>query len=365
MIDVEKVVAAAESDAAQWDRDGLPDEMITLAAQTGLLGADRSVTFGGAGVDSRALGRIAATLGECCTSLRSLVTVHGMVAAALDRWGTAEQRRDWLPRLTAGEVVAALAATESGAGTDLAGVATTFEDDAADRLVSGHKLWVTFGQVADVFLVLGAAAGGLCAALVERDRPGISVEPIEGQLGMRGARLAHIRFDRVRIPVAQLIAPPGFGLSHVIGTALDHGRFTVAWGSVGIARACLADAAAHAATRVQSGTALAEHQLIRATLGRCWVDVEGAQAMCERATDDRIAGSPHALIATIAAKYAASRAAAAVSERAVQVLGAAGCAPDSRVGRFYRDAKVMQIIEGTQEVAEVTIGERVLRGARW
>lgn len=107
---------AAESDAAQWDRACLPDEMITLTARTGLLGADRPVTFGGAGRDARELGRIAATLGEHCTSLRSLVTVHGMVAAALDRWGTAAQRRDWLPRLTAGEVVAALAATEAGVG---------------------------------------------------------------------------------------------------------------------------------------------------------------------------------------------------------------------------------------------------------
>ncbi|WP_280356205.1 acyl-CoA dehydrogenase family protein [Nocardia otitidiscaviarum] len=190
------------------------------------------------------------------------------------------------------------------------------------------------------------------------------MEPADSGLGLRGARLATIRFDRVRVPATQLIAPPGFGLSHVIGTALDHGRYTVAWGCVGLARACLDDAAAHAATRVQGGTALADHQLIRATLGRGWADVEGARALCERAADARIAGSPAALIATITAKYAAAAAAATVSERAVQVLGAAGCAPDGRVGRFYRDAKVMQIIEGAQEVAEVTMGEHVVRGAR-
>ncbi|RDI53345.1 acyl-CoA dehydrogenase family protein [Nocardia mexicana] len=365
MIDVDKLVAAAESDAAQWDRTGLPGEVISLAARTGVLGADRPATFGGAGLDARELGRMTATLGERCTSLRSLVTVHGMAAAALDRWGTAEQREDWLPRLTEGEAVAALAATEAGAGTELAAVATTFETAGPDRLVSGHKLWVTFGQVADVFLVLGGSGDGLCAALVDRDRPGVTVEPVENPLGLRGARLAHVRFDRVRIPAAQLLAPPGFGLSHVVGTALDHGRFTVAWGCVGLARACLADAAAHAATRVQGDTALARHQSVRATLGRCWVEVEGAQALCERAAGQRVAGSPDSIIATVTAKYAAADAAAMVSDRAVQLLGSAGCAPDSRVGRFYRDAKVMQIIEGAQEVAEVTIGEHVLRGARW
>ncbi|MFC9997515.1 acyl-CoA dehydrogenase family protein [Nocardia sp. NPDC127526] len=364
MIEVGKLVAAAESEAARWDREGLPAEMIALAGESGLLGADRSVAFGGRGLDALELGRLAATVGQVCTSLRSLLTVHGMVAAAVDRWGTGEQRNAWLPRLTSGETVAALAATEAGAGTELAGVATTFEVDGADRLVSGTKLWVTFGQVAGVFLVLGRSDGGLCAALVERDRPGVRVEPVESGIGLHGARLATVRFDRVRIPVAQLIAPPGFGLSHVVGTALDHGRFTVAWGCAGLARACLEDAAAHAATRTQGGAALAGHQLIRAALGRGWVDVEGAQAMCERAAASRIAGSPQALIDTIAAKYAAAAAAATVSERAVQVLGAAGCAPDSRVGRFYRDAKVMQIIEGAQEVAEVTMGEHVLRGVR-
>ncbi|MBF6177821.1 acyl-CoA dehydrogenase family protein [Nocardia otitidiscaviarum] len=380
MIAVDDLVRAAAVDGARWDRDGLPDAMVERAARAGVLGADRPVAFGGAGCDARELGELAATLGHACTSLRSLLTVHGMVAAAVDRWGTAAQRGEWLPRLTSGELIAALAATEAGAGTELSAVATTFAPDGQDFLVTGTKLWVTFGQRADVYLVLGkvggspdsasgptapgSAPGGLCAALVDRHRPGVAVEPADSGLGLRGARLATIRFDRVRIPATQLIAPPGFGLSHVIGTALDHGRYTVAWGCVGLARACLDDAAAHAATRVQGGTALAEHQLIRAMLGRGWADVEGARALCERAADARIAGSPAALIATITAKYAAAAAAATVSERAVQVLGAAGCAPDGRVGRFYRDAKVMQIIEGAQEVAEVTMGEHVVRGAR-
>lgn len=364
MIDADELVKAATSNAAHWDRDGLPDEMIALAGRSGLLGADRAAAVGGAGLDARELGRLAARLGYACTSLRSLLTVHAMVASAVDRWGTAAQRQEWLPRLTAGDFIAALAATEAGAGTELSAVATTFEPDGTDFLVSGTKVWVTFGQRADVYLVLGRTPVGLCAALVDRDRPGVSVESAESGLGLRGARLANIRFDRVRIPVTQLIAPPGFGLSHVIGTALDHGRYTVAWGCVGLARACLDDAAAHAATRVQGGTALAGHQLIRASLGRSFANVEGAQALCEHAADLRIAGSPEALIATITAKYGAAEIAAAVSERAVQVLGAAGCAPDSRVGRFYRDAKVMHIIEGAQEVAEVTMGEHVLRGAR-
>ncbi|MFD9637448.1 acyl-CoA dehydrogenase family protein, partial [Streptomyces violascens] len=109
--------------------------------------------------------------------------------------------------------------------------------------MSGRKRWVTFGAVADVFLVLGTYEGKPAAVLVDADRAGVEREPVNGQLGMRGARIAHLSFDHVRVPRRQLVAPPGLGLSHVAGTALDHGRFTVAWGCVGMAEACVEDAA--------------------------------------------------------------------------------------------------------------------------
>lgn len=364
MIDIDGLVSAARSDAAAWDHSGLPDSVVAEAARVGLLGPDRPTERGGRGLDQSELGAVAASLGAVCTSLRGLLTVGAMVAAAVDRWGNAKQRATWVPRLAAGEVVAGLAATEETAGTDLAAVTTEFEADGTGMRVSGQKRWVSFGSIADVLLVLGRCRAGLRAALVTTDQPGVRVDPVADQLGMRGARIAHVALDGAYVDSEQLIAPPGFGLTHVVGTALDHGRYAVAWGGVGMARACLDDAAHHALHRTGTGGSLAEHEKIRAALGRGWVEIEAARGLCERAASQRAAGDPGALTATIAAKYAAADAAAELSSRAVQVLGAAGCAPTSRAGRFFRDAKIMQIIEGSRDIAELSLGDHVLREAR-
>ncbi|MEV0245282.1 acyl-CoA dehydrogenase family protein [Nocardia sp. NPDC050712] len=362
MSELETVLAEAVTAASGWDRAGLPRTAALGLARATVLGSDRAEQYGGRGSDAHELGLVASELGAVCTSLRSLFTVQGMVAATVDRWGTAAQRSTWLPAFTSGELIAGLAATEAAAGSDLSGIEARFTG-STELALSGRKLWITFGAMADVLLVAGRSADGPVAALVPTDQPGVVVEPVVDQLGMRGTRLAHVTFDRARVPAENVLARPGFGVSHVLGTALDHGRYTIAWGCVGMARACLTDAAAHARDRVQGGAALGEHQAVRAMLGRSWVEVESARALCVRAAGQRVARDPAALLGTIAAKYAAAAAAGAVSERAVQILGAAGCAPDSRAGRFFRDAKIMQIIEGAREVAEQDIGEFVLRTA--
>ncbi|MFD9903814.1 acyl-CoA dehydrogenase family protein [Streptomyces sp. NPDC059063] len=353
---------SVREDAAGWDARGeLPADVRLAAARAGLFGADLPARYGGLGATPAQLGEACARVGGVCSALRGLVTVQSMVGAALLRWGTAEQRERWLPALTRGEVLAAFAATESEAGSDLAAVTTRVDEQDDAYTVTGEKRWITFGEVADVFLVLGRAGGRPAAVLVEADRPGVEREPVRGQLGMRAAQLAHVRFDRVRVPRENAVAPPGFGLSHVVGTALDHGRFTVAWGCVGMAEACLHAAAAHAVRRDQQGVVLAEHQLVRSLLGRAAVDSRAARELCLRAARLREAGDPDAIAETVAAKYAAARAATSVSADAVQILGAAGCAPDSLVGRCYRDAKVMEIIEGSAQVSELHIADHLLR----
>jgi alkylation response protein AidB-like acyl-CoA dehydrogenase len=349
-------------DAARWDAAGeLPPDVVPTMAAAGLLGSDLPTRHGGPAGTPLELGLLCARLGGVCTALRSLVTVQGMVAAALLRWGTEEQRHRWLPALAAGDSLAGFAATEPGAGTDLGAVAGTLHDDGPDLVLRADKRWVTFGQRATVFLVLARLDGLLTTVLVDADRPGVVREPVRGQLGLRAAHLAHVRFDDVRVPRANLVAPPGYGLSHVVGTALDHGRFTVAWGCAGMATACLEYATAHAAGRTQGGVRLADHELVRARLGRALVTTLAARELCARATRSRQDRSPDAIADTMIAKYAAAAAAATVSQDAVQVHGAAGCAPDSPVGRFFRDAKVMQIIEGAEQVGEVHIGDHALR----
>jgi methoxymalonate biosynthesis protein len=265
--------------------------------------------------------------------------------------------------LARGDVIAGFAATEPGAGTDLSAVATRVDQAGGGLSVSGRKVWVTFGEIADVFLVLGLERGLPVAVLVEADRPGVHRTVVRDQLGLRAARLAEVRFDDVRVPERNRVAPAGFGLSHVVATALDHGRLTVAYGCAGMAEACLDDAVVHASTRTQASVRLSEHQVVRAQLGRSLAAVSAAHQLCDRAARSREERSPDAIADTFMAKYVAARCAATVSADAVQTMGAAGCAPTSRVARFYRDAKVMQIIEGTDHVAELHLGEHALRRA--
>lgn len=366
----ERLAADVRPRAAGWDREGgLPAAVRKEVAAAGLLAPDLPRRYGGSEVTPAQLGEMCAHLGGVCSALRGLVTVQGMVAAAVNRWGTREQRERWLPQLASGELTAAFAATEEGAGSALPAVETCIEE-AADTggrgggdgvVVTGRKKWLTFGQVAQVFLVLGQDRGRPAAVLVEGDRDGVSREPVGGQLGMRAAQIAHVTFDAVRVPRRNLVAPAGLGLSHVAATALDHGRFTVAWGCVGMAEACVEDATAHAAARTQGGSALFGHQSVRALLARAAVETAGARELARRAAEFRAKGAQRGVNETIVAKYAAAAAAASASRDAVQVLGSAGCDPDSRSGRHFRDAKVMEIIEGAQQVAEEHIAEQLLR----
>jgi alkylation response protein AidB-like acyl-CoA dehydrogenase len=359
-----ELAAEARDDAARWDREGvLPAAARRTMAAAGLLAPDLPRSHGGLGVRPVALGEAAAHLGGVCSALRGLLTVQSMVAAALSRWGTREQRDSWLPRLASGETTAGFAATEQDAGSALRAVRTRIEesDGGTYVTVTGRKKWITFGAAADVFLVLGSDRGRPTTVLVEADRAGVEREPVSGQLGMRAAHIAHVAFDRVRVPRRNVVAPFGLGLSHVAATAIDHGRFTVAWGCVGMAEACVADTAAHAVARSQGGVPLAEHQLVRSLLARSAVASAGARELARRAAEFRTRGVGHGVTETIVAKYAAAVAAAAASRDAVQVLGSAGCEPDSRSGRHFRDAKVMEIIEGAQQVSELHIADHLLR----
>ncbi|MFP8884606.1 acyl-CoA dehydrogenase family protein [Streptomyces mangrovi] len=356
--------AEARAPAADWDREGrVPAEVRRELARAGLLAPDLPTRYGGAGLAPAELGEVAAHLGGVCSALRGLLTVQSMVAAALLRWGTREQRAHWLPPLADGTLTAGFAATEEGAGSALGEVRTEIEEsaDGTALTVTGRKRWVTFGQDADVLLVLGRSGGRPTAVLVETDRPGVRREPVSGQLGMRAAGIAHLALDAVRVPADHRIAPSGAGLSHVAATALDHGRFTVAWGCVGMAEACVADAAAHAAARTQGGVPLSRHQAVGALLARIAVDAAGARELAARAARARAGGPGRGVTETIMAKYAAAAAGASAGRDAVQILGAAGCAPDSRVGRHYRDAKVMEIIEGAQQVSEMHIAAHLVR----
>lgn len=351
--------------AVSFDRAGeVPDDLVEGLAAAGYLGAVVPEPFGGPGMDEVTYGLLCEEVGAGCSSVRSLLTVQNMVAAAIARWGSSEQKDSLLPRLASGDTVAGFCLTEPGTGSDAGSVSTRFEDDGDDWVVTGHKLWVTFARRAGVFLVVGRSEAGPVAALVPGSCEGLSLRPVDGQLGLRAALLAEVVLDGCRVPKDATVGRPGFGFSHVASTTLDHGRYSVAWGCVGIARACLDASAAYAARRVQFGARLSEHQLVRRLISDMQVATDAARLMCVEAGRLRARSDPGSIEATIAAKYFASTILPRVTNDAVQVHGANGVDPAYGVERHFRDAKIMQIIEGTDQMHQLALAEIALRPHR-
>lgn len=349
--------------AAAFDVAGAVDrDVVAQLAGAGYLGATISGAHGGPGMDAVTYGLLCEEIGAACSSVRSLLTVQNMVAATIGRWGTSAQRDEWLPRLASGEAVAAFCLTEPRTGSDAAAVQTSFDDAGDGWVVTGRKLWVTFARLADVFLVVGRAESGVVAALVPKEAEGLSLRPVGGQLGLRAAMLAEVVLDGCRVPKESTLARPGFGFSHVASTTLDHGRYSVAWGCVGIARGCLDASAAYASEREQFGAPLRDHQLVRRMIADMQVSTDAARLMCIEAGRLRAASDPGSIEATMAAKYFASTVLPRVTNDAVQVHGANGVDPAYAVERHFRDAKVMQIIEGTDQMHQINLAEVALRG---
>ncbi|MDI5966357.1 acyl-CoA dehydrogenase family protein [Streptomyces sp. SL13] len=341
--------------AARHDAEERVDRAIVgrLAAE-GLLAPLLPAGLGGRGLDPIAYGLLHEEIGRACSSVRSLLTVHDMVADSVRRWGTPALRERWLPRLVSGEALGAFALSEPDAGSDAAAVATVARPgrDGGHHLLTGTKRWITFGQLADVFLVFARTPDeGPTAFLVARDRPGLSVEPLPGMLGTRGSMLAELRFDDCPVPRDHLLGAPGRAHPFITTSALTLGRYSVAAGSVGIVRACLEASAGYAA-----GRGVLQHQLVQRMVADMVVSAEAGRLLALRAGELIGAGSPHAPMAATEAKYFAGRAAADAARDAVQIHGAAGCSPDHPVARYYRDAKVMEIIEGGNEVSQTMIG---------
>ncbi|AKT41171.1 acyl-CoA dehydrogenase family protein [Chondromyces crocatus] len=348
--------------AGTWDREErMPSAAIQALAATGYLGALVPREMGGAGFDALTFGLLNETLGRGCSSLRSLLTVHTMVIHAIDRWGTRTTRERWLPAFARGASLGAFGLTEPQAGSDPGAIETTAEERGDTLILNGRKRWITFGEIADVLLIFARCQGAPCAVLVEADRPGVSRTPIRGMLGTRASMLAEIDLVNCEVPRENLLARHGFGLSHVAQSALDWGRYSVAWGSVGIAHAALEASARYTEERVQFGTKLRDHQLIRAMLTEMHVQTKAAALLCWNAGRLKDQRHPSAILETSIAKYFAARAAMRAATDAVQIHGASGCSADQPVERLLRDAKIMEIIEGSNQLHQISLADYASR----
>lgn len=350
--------AVIEPRAAAMDRAGeVSADVIEALVADGHLGATVGAAHGGGGLDMVTVGILHEEVGRACSSVRSLLTVHGMVCVAIERWGTAAQRADWLPRLARGEVIGALGLTEDGAGSDAGAIETTATPGAGGHVVTGRKRWITAARVAGVVLLLARTGGGISAFLVPRDVAGLTVVPVDDVLGTRASLLGDLHLDACRLPEGALLGPLDMGLATAGATALEFGRYSVACGCVGIAQACLDACLAHTGSRRQGGAYLKDHQLVRRLLTDMVTNVAAARLLCRQAGELRDAGDPGGVLATWMAKYFASGIASRAASDAVQIHGASGCAGDHVASRCFRDAKVMEIIEGATEIQQLMIAD--------
>lgn len=293
--------------------------------------------------------------GRGCSSLRSLLTVHSMVEYAILRWGNQRQKESWLPRLATGELIGAFALSEPNAGSDAQGIETTATLVGDVYLLNGHKKWMTYGQLADLFLVFAKYEGQITSFLVESQTLGLEVRPIMGMVGTRASMLAEILLHDCAVPKEQLLGGRGFGLASVATSALDVGRYSVACGCLGIIRACLEASVDYTSKRKQFQTSLKENQLIQQMITDMLTGLKAARLLCYRAGYLKDVGDPATLPETWLAKYFASTTAMQAASNAVQIHGAYGCSSASPVQRYWRDAKIMEIIEGSTQIQQVTI----------
>ncbi|UKD51728.1 acyl-CoA/acyl-ACP dehydrogenase [Amycolatopsis sp. FU40] len=347
-----------------WDRAGaIPEDLVRKLAEAGALCAEVPARYGGLGLSSAESGEFTAYVGSRCSSLRSVMTSQGMAAWTIQRLGDRGQRTEFLPRLTSG-AVAAVGFSETGAGSDLSTMDTEIRSDGDSVVVDGHKVWVTAADYADLLVVFGRYEGGAAAAVVPATTPGVHVERVPEPMGCRAAGHANIRLDGVRLPAANLLGGAGQSTAMLVTTALAYGRISVAWGCVGILRACLAEVRGHAVSREQFGKPLGEHQLVARHVAELLVAEQSATRACEHASRRWDERSPEMVLATVLAKYVSSRQAADGAASAVQVLASAGARDSHPVARAYRDAKLMEIIEGSNEICQLILSEHVLAGAK-
>ncbi|MCP4261663.1 MAG: acyl-CoA dehydrogenase [Planctomycetes bacterium] len=344
--------------AEKYDlEENMPIETIQKIGKEGYLGAIIPEEYGGGQMDMITFGFLCEEIGRASASLLSLLTVHGMVCQAIMKWGNVSQKAHWLPKLATGSTIGAFGLTEPNIGSDAKNVESTVVHSNNSYVITGEKKWISFGQVANLFLIIAQCDDKPSAFLVERNSPGFSTEPISGLLGFRSAMLAKVHLNECQIPEDNLVGRVGFGFSHVAGAALDHGRYCVGWGCVGLAGACLDACLSYTSERKQFGSYLRGHQLIQQMIAEMTTNVKAARLLCYHAGYLKEKGDPSLIMETSIAKYFASRMISKITDDAVQIHGANGCSADYPVQRYLRDAKIMEIIEGSTQMQQIIIAK--------
>ena len=319
--------------------------------------------YGGVEVDAISYALVMEELSRASAAVGITVSVHNSVAAGpISVFGTKEQKERWLP-LLAEKLLGAFALTEPGSGSDSAALTTRAECRNGEYVLDGTKTFVTNGKFADLFVLMArtnpeAKHRGITAFLVERGSPGLTIGKAIDKMGIRGSDTVELALEDCRVPIANRLWDEGHGF-RVAMQSLDGGRIGVAAQAIGIAQAALDASIRYARERVQFGKPIAEFQGIQWMLAEMKIRVESARLLTLRAAWLRDQGQPHGPEAAMA-KLVASAAAREVADRAVQIHGGYGYTKEFAVERYYRDAKVTELYEGTSEIQRIVIANSML-----
>lgn len=352
--------------ATGHDRNETIDpEVFDALRELGLWGLTVPEEYGGAGMGNLALAVVLEELNRGCASTGVTVSVHNsLVGAPLRRFGSEEQKREWLPRLATGEVLGAYCLTEPNAGSDAAALATTAVREGDEYVLNGTKLFVTNGAWAGVFIVYArtdpeaSKAKGISAFLVPSDTPGLTVGKHEKKTGIRGSSTTEVILENARIPAANLLGKPNRGF-HLAMDTLDGGRIGIAAQAVGVGQACIDAAVRYSKDRTQFGRPIGEFQAIQWKIADMATQVEASRLLMYKAAWLRDRGEPCSHQAA-QAKLMASRTSNYCADECLQIHGGAGYTDDFHVERLFRDARITEIYEGATDIQRLVIARAVL-----
>jgi alkylation response protein AidB-like acyl-CoA dehydrogenase len=354
--DEEIAPVASENDKkAQFPRD-----IFLKLAELGFMGTPIPEEYGGAGFDFISHAIVAEELGRVDSSLRGTYSVQvSLVELPLNKYANEEQKKKYLPKLTSGEWIGCYGLTEPNAGSDPAGMISTAKEDGDYYILNGQKTWITNAGIADLAIVYAktdkeAEARGITAFLVERGMEGFSTKDLHDKLGLRASNTGEIFMENCRVPKENVMGEVNKGFKIALST-LDFGRFTVAAGCVGTAQGCIDICKEYATQRVQFGKTIGSFQLIQQMIADMVVECEAGRLLVYRAGDMKNKGIRNTRETSIA-KYYCSEMVNRVAYKAIQIHGGYGFSGEYDVERFYRDARINTLYEGTSQIQQLIIG---------
>lgn len=346
----------------EYDREEtVPRDLLARMAELGFYGGTIPERYGGLGLDHETYAMAIEEMSTICHMMGLFMSMpSGLVGSGILRYGTEAQLERYLLPLASGKAFGGAGVTEPHSGTDVGAMQTTVERASGAYILRGQKIFTSNLELADFFVTFGTLdpkhpRTGVCAFIVPKDTPGLVVRPFKGKLGFRPIATGELIFDECRVPAESLLGEEGQGL-RVAMCAVENGRLSVAARSVGVARACLECSTAYARERIVFDEPIARLQLVQSKITDMLVGAQTAHQLLRTAGQALDRGEPARKLLSMAKMYASDVAMRSATE-AMQIHGAYGCLDDYPVGRYFRDAKLLQIVEGTNDLHRAMIAE--------